>query len=311
MAMTEQVPGLPTGGGWKRRLRAWWDGTEEQVAEVQAATPAAKPAAKKSRDEVPFRPSRWDRTRIEIIQQIFGPGMSVPGGAMGLQHLLAPFVAGAPNPVLLVIGAGLGGLAQAAGATGARVTAVEPDSGLASAANEVLPWVNRNTIVPIVHNHYDRMKIQLATLDGIIGQEALLFEPEPAKVLQQCRKLLKPGGKLVFDDFFRLCEPDNPSLLVWCSHESMAGVPLSVAELMKELADLGFEVEAQEDVGPVYRQSVQQAFAARVDQLKREKVEPVIYTGTIAEAEYWARRVALIDAGELSVLRVVARVPAN
>jgi len=311
MAITAQATEHPEGGGWKRRLRAWWDGTEEHIVGPQSVAPAAAPAPKVNRDELPFRPSRWDSTRIEIIQQIFGPGMAVPGGAIGVHQLLAPFSSGVPNQALLVIGAGLGGLAQAAAATGARVTAVEADSGLAEAANQVLAWVNRNTVVRIAHNHYDRLKVQNASLDGILGQEALLFEAEPAGILQQCRKFLKPGGKLVIDDYFRLCEPDNPGLLVWASHEGLPGIPMSVSELDKELADLGFEIETREELGPLYRQSVQNAFASRVEKLKREKVEPVIFNGTMSEAEYWARRVSLIHAGEITVLRVVARVPIN
>ncbi len=311
MAMTEQMPRHPVGGSWKQRLRAWWDGTPEILAQPLAAAAATTPAAKKSRDELTFRASRWDATRIEVIQQIFGPGMCVPGGAIGVQQLLAPFSSGVPNQALMVLGAGLGGLAQAASATGARVNAIEADSGLAEAANQVLAWVNRSNVVRINHNHYDRLKVQLATLDGIVCQEALLFEAEPTKILQQCRKLLKPGGRLVFDDLFRLCEADNPSLLVWASHEGLPGIPLSVDELEQELADLGFEIENREAVGPGYRQTVQNAFASRVELLKHEKVEPVIYTATVSEAEYWARRVSLIDTGDLTVMRIVARVPAN
>lgn len=295
---------------WRLKFRAWWDG-EEPVSGAAAASPklAKRSAAAATDADAAPTTSGWPSARLNLVQQLFGQGMHTPGGAEAVAGLVAPLELKADSAVLEV-GAGLGAVARAVVATGATIQAFEMDTALVIAANAVSAELDPARPVEIRQGTYDKLKMPPGTLDAIVAREALLAWPDKSKLLGQFRKLLKPGGKLVFSDWARTCEPTNPTLSIWSMHEPTEPHLMSVDELKAELEDLGFAVE-MEDLSAQYRQWVTSAFAAHAERLVRNPPDQRAQAWAISETEFWTRRISLLQTGDLAMPRFVATVPAG
>jgi len=308
---------MATGGAsWRMRFRAWWEGDESlpdaPPAPVihRAPPPVASPVtASTAIAEVAPTTVAWPAPRMALIQQLFGTGMHTPGGLEAVEGLLAPLDLH-PGSALLEIGAGLGSVARAAIARGATIQAFEMDTALVLAANAISAELDPAHPVEIRQGAYDRLKMPVGTLDGIIAREALLPWANKSRVLGQMRKLLKPGGKLVFSDWARTCEPTNPTLAIWAMYEPAEPHLMSVDEMRLELEDLGFAV-AMEDLSVQYRHWVTTAFAGHAERLLRKPPDARAQAWAISETEFWTRRISLLQTGDLAMPRFVATVPAG
>ena len=295
---------------WRLKFRAWWDG-EEPVSGAALSSPMLGKRAAAAAADADAAPTTagWPSARLALVQQLFGQGMHTPGGAEAVAGLVA-LLELKPDSAVLEVGAGLGGVARAVVATGATIQAFEMDTALVIAANAVSAELDPARPVEIRQGTYDKLKMPAGTLDAIIAREALLAWPDKSKLLGQFRKLLKPGGKLVFSDWARTGEPTNPTLSIWSMHEPAEPHLMSVDELKAELEDLGFAVE-MEDLSAQYRQWVTSAFAAHAERLVRNPPDQRAQAWAISETEFWTRRISLLQTGDLAMPRFVATVPAG
>ena len=291
----------------KHRLQAWWTGDDEPAPDG-ATTPAEAPSPagpEAELEELPGAARGWPAARIDLVQRLFGPGWHRPGGPAVIDALLGPLKLG-DNSAVLVLGAGLGAVARAAGATGAQVTAIEGNVQLATAANRV---ADAGDGAQVSHGDYEKIKIQPASLDAVEVPESLHLAANRARILFAARKMLKLSGRLVMVDYFRRCQPDHPNYLVWASMEGIDAPLQTQEELNKELADMGFDIDSMDDITSDYRHRVLGAFSAHAQKLRQAPPAPDLRRLTLAEGELWTRRLALMEDGDLTVLRTVATVP--
>jgi cyclopropane fatty-acyl-phospholipid synthase-like methyltransferase len=293
----------------KGRLKAWWDGVDETPGSSSAPVPTAEVvAAEASEDAAVDLAGGWSKARLDLIQRVFGPGRTRPGGQAAIDALLAPLSLSRKSTIL-VIGAGLGAGARTAGALGAQVTAIESNPQIAAAANRSAERAEDAQLAPVQHGDYDKLKISPASLDGVVAQEALFPLNGRSRLLFNLRKMLKLSGKMVTTDYFRRCEVDNPNYLVWTSHEGIESPLHSPDEYRKELLDIGFEIDEMTDITAEYCGWVVSAFNAHAAYLKQNPAAEALRRITLAEGEIWSRRLALMASGDLVVLRTVASVP--
>jgi cyclopropane fatty-acyl-phospholipid synthase-like methyltransferase len=211
--------------------------------------------------------------------------------------------------VALVLGAGLGALARAAAAHGANVTAIETDAQLVAAANRVAHAGDPSQKAYIQHGDYERIKIGVGTLDAVLAQQALYDVPNRSRVPFSIRKMMKLSGKIIISDLVRRCPVDNPNYLVWSAHEGLEAPLYTPEELKKELTDLGFEIESFDDISDGYRQEVVTAFATHAARMQVSPAPEETQRYTVEEGEFWSRRIGLMAAKEIAVVKVVASVP--
>jgi len=132
-----------------------------------------------------------------------------PHGKMGQLHVINPLRTGfimdrvtTPRPRMLDVGCGGGILAEALHKRGARVTGIDLsrmslDIARQHAAASGLDIDYRYSRVE------DLAEQEPASFDAVTCMEMLEHVPEPARVIEACARLLKPGGQVFFSTINR------------------------------------------------------------------------------------------------------------
>jgi len=288
------------------RLRAWWEGTE-----IESAPGRAVSGADEAGGEVCESPTvaGWPRTRIDLIQRLFGPGMATPGGDAACDRLTADLVMAAGGSIV-VLGAGLGGFpARVATSTGATVMAVESDLSLAEGANRWLDGQEPRPAVAVERRDLLKAEVRPQGSNAVLAKEALLDLADKGALFQRVASMLKPDGVFSFSDYVLTgVDPFSPEIAVWQAHEPGPVHLMSEAALIECLLDSGFEAPAVHDLTADYCTAVMAAFATVAERL-REMPDEVQDVGAwlVCEAEHWTRRVALLNGDDVKVRHFVTR----
>ena len=211
-----------------------------------------------------------------------------------------------PGSRVLDVGAGLGGPARfLAEQVGCRVVALELNHRRAASAARLTGRVGLSGLVSVVRG--DAMALPLATgrFEVCLSQEGLLHVEDKAAVLRECRRVLVPGGRLVFTDWIarpRLADRERARLREW-----MAATTLQTVDGYRALLGrASFTTIDAEDVTdewrPVLRRRLQAHRALRQETAARF-------------GERWSRDfleldrffVELVEAGKLGGGRFTAR----
>jgi len=170
--------------------RRLWQLVREEVADAPAARQDAHRlpgvlARRRSRSQEFFASSagQWDRLRAEL----FGAQPEI--GA--LPALLDP------DWVVGDLGAGTGQLAESLAPFVRRVVAVDDSAAMLQAARRRLA---ARANVEIRRGELEALPLDDAELDAAVLSLALHFAPEPARVLAEAARVLKPTGRLLVID---------------------------------------------------------------------------------------------------------------
>jgi SAM-dependent methyltransferase len=269
------------------RLRAWWNGDKPAVRTAAPQSPPAVPVAEPAADG-------WDAARIAAAQLLFGQYEARPALAPHVEALVALNL-NAANKVA-VVGAGLGGVVRHLAATGPSVAGIDFSPALAQASEGL-----------VRHGADFRLRLQPQSVDVVVALEAIHPAPRKSPVLLEIRRALNPGGRFLFSDYVRVCEPDNPGYMIWHLHERGHPHLMSVQDVDREFADLGFIVERQEDVTAAYRATIMAAFARMANPAVLGGASPDVQAAMVTEARLWTQRLALLQGGDAIVRRILAR----
>ncbi|MBR2515181.1 MAG: methyltransferase domain-containing protein [Halomonas sp.] len=170
------------------------------------------------------------------------------GGIAASKKLLSLLDPQTHNHVL-DIGSGVGGLMRQGAALGFHITGLDithrfnvlnqalTDLSMHS-ANPPLRWVTGDACSLPFPEH---------TFDAVLFQHSLMNMPEPARVLAQCRRVLRPGGKLVMHEVVSGENIANLRFPVpWAATPEHSHL-LTIAELTKLLETNGFQLSRCED----------------------------------------------------------------
>ena len=207
MAAAERLDGR--GGSARRlplslRLKAWWNGQDVTVRSKAASSESARPPQLAAAGhEVRYAPGKpgWETDRIELFQQIWGEGFSVPGGAVCVREAVNPFGLNESMSVL-ELGCGLGGAARTlAEEFGAWVTGLESDPYLRVAGakiSEMQGLTKKAEILAVDPADYGPLQ---RGFDHMISRERLYAAPGRKAFLRRLLPALKPKGQLALTDF--------------------------------------------------------------------------------------------------------------
>ncbi|HET7583860.1 MAG TPA: metalloregulator ArsR/SmtB family transcription factor [Gemmatimonadaceae bacterium] len=152
-----------------------------QVAERARAVVAERRAT--SREFFSSAAGEWDRLRTEL----FGSRPEM----LAIPALLdASWVVGD-------LGAGTGQLAATLAPWVARVIAVDGSAEMLAAARARLSDVSN---VELLHGELERLPMEDASLDAAILALVLPYVAEPLRALEEARRVLRPGGRLLVVD---------------------------------------------------------------------------------------------------------------
>jgi SAM-dependent methyltransferase len=316
------------------RLKAWWNGYEPSelyafertrdgpsggnvgVADMHRDVKARQlevPDEKDDDDPI------WPDSRIDVIQRLFGRGFIHPGGAERMAEICKPFGL-TPQQSVMDLSAGLGGgPASLSEFFGVWVTAYERNAKLVGAAPASIKGLRGAEKVKVEKFDTDAFEPKQNSVDCVVCRDTLYQIQDKVGVLDGVKKALRQGGQILLTDYIA---PDDSALqgrLKEWAESSEQPVWLWPAERYEQaLADRGFDVRISEDLSPLYSKMIRQAFVAFVDAAGQSMQggSGEIYAGKprrraalLQEAERWAFRAALLDAGHLKVHRLFALKP--
>jgi sarcosine/dimethylglycine N-methyltransferase len=154
---------------------------------------------------------------------------------------------------VLDVCAGLGGPARfLAHRFGCRVVAVELNSGRAAGAARLTRLVGLDRHVVIARADATALPFADARFDACLSQEAFLHIADKATMLGECRRVLRPGGRLAFTDWIarpRLGDLERQRLREW-----MAATTLQTIEGYRALLGrAGFTTVEASDLSDEWR----------------------------------------------------------
>jgi phosphoethanolamine N-methyltransferase len=274
----------------------------EAAAHGDGAATGGAPAAE---------PRRWTPSRITVADQLWGDGFVFPGGEEEVLRLAVPLGISAASSVLL-LGAGAGGPARAlAGGLGAWIAGYEADPALAAVAAARLPRAGRvvakrATVVPwdAAAPEFRRRAFHHAfALEALRGGPG---RPVPvADLLLALAGALRPGGHLVLVDVVASARLDasRPEVAAWSRAEWREPDPPTEAALTAALGQLGFDVRVTEDLSARHMRLAVQGWNHALRLLTERRPDALHAAALVAEAEVWMRRMRLMHAGQLRLVR--------
>jgi len=255
----------------------------------------------------PSPPSaRWPRIRIGIAGRLWGDGFVNPGGSAEVLRLAVP-IGLSEATSLLMIGAGAGGPPHALAAElGTWVSAYESDAALAALAAQ---HVQRSGAVVAKHASVEPWdpaapEFRQGAFHHAIAFDALHESPADA-VLRALRDAIKPSGQLVLQELVadRPLDPADPSVSAWRRLEYRKRDLPTEAGITAQLEHLRFEVRVTEDQSDHHISLVLQGWQDFVQSLQGAHPSHLFAEALVNEAELWARRISLMHAGRIRLVR--------
>lgn len=306
-------------GPWKARFHAWWEGEAWVAADAEDEDEDDLDGLSHGGGRVePEAPAvfeahsiteGWTEARIKLNEKLWGEGFVSPGGDKVILELIAPLGLNKESSVV-DLGCGLGGSTRKiAKTTNSWVSGYEPDRGLAEAAMERATMAGLTKRAPVQNMELLAVKIRRRTIDCVFSKEALFTVGNRKKLFQTISKMLKVEGHLLFTDFFLAgADSAGPATKSWSAHEPSPPQLWTIEDTVATLEGFGFEVRITEDITEPYQERVVKGFSKLLDMIKQRPSDLDFTSWAATEAEHWARRVAVLESGEIKVFRVYARV---
>jgi len=293
----------------RTRLHAWWEGAEEPADEDAEAAPAPSQTLV---IEATVDEALWSEARAEIAQLIWGEEATDPGGPDKVWDMVRPMGLDNSN-TLLDMSAGLGGAARLiAKESGAWVTGMEPSKTLARQAMARSSAAGMTKKAPVQYYDPETLELPERTFDAVVAKEVFFTAKNKEALFATISESLKGGGQIVFTDYL-LREPGldrDPAVVAWLEAEPVRPTLWSVEEVVHYLRTMGLEVRITEDVTQDHRAQILEGMSALQEKRKDiHRLDKSVADVLIAEAEHWARRVAVLDTDAVRVYRIYARKP--
>ena len=316
----------------KIRFAAWWEGVEPRtlVRKNLASPSIASPAQASEFDRAPDEPPDpdwvaehgreidvdlpteapaliWPKTRLDLASVLWGLDDEVvsPGGVAYSQRLVEP-MALCKGRRFLDLSAGLGGGARAiCMASDADVDGVDLDPELAAHAMVLSIQRGLNERVPIKHLNPDRADLGSAKYDGVLAREMMFQLADRDGLLKSVHTALKPHGHFVFTDFV-LAEGvsrDDPDVWDWLDSERDGVAPAPIDYYRNRIELLGFDLQEETFECETYCSFILRAWAQFMANLAKDTLTREYVSAMILEAEFWMKRVKVLNSGKVRLLR--------
>jgi hypothetical protein len=248
----------------------------------------------------------WTEARLALNQELWGEGFLNPGGGAEVLRLAAPL--GLSEAIsLLLVGVGIGGPAQV----------LANDFGVWVASHESDP-----TLVPLAKHrllHARAIVAKRATVETwspaaprfrrrgshhVIALDALRAGVTHT-VLSSLWHAIKPGGQLVLQELVADAPLDRaePAVEAWCRLEHRSPELPAETFVTETLTRLGFEVRVAEDQSSRHVGLVVQGWKGLIRGLNGARPPHGYAAALVDEAELWTRRIGLIHAGRIRMVR--------
>jgi ubiquinone/menaquinone biosynthesis C-methylase UbiE len=226
------------------------------------------------------------------------------GGALATEALALAAGVGVGDAVLDLC-AGIGGPARlVAHRFGCGVTGIELVPSRVADARRLTELVGMGDRVAFVEGDVTALPFPDASFDACLSQESFLHVADKRRLFGECRRVLRPGGRLGFSDWV------TGQGLAGAEHDRLAAAftaagIVSLERYLEELDEAGFAGVEVDDLVELWKPSLRERLAllrARRDQTAARVGEEL---AAWWEAEY-AFMVDLVHEGKLGGARLVA-----
>jgi len=283
------------------RMRAWWDG-------VELEQPNQAPAGKAPGQQMAIHIDADDEAnyRLQIVQQLWGEAISLPGGKSFALDLLKT---AKPTKEMTIadLTSGLGaGTLQIAQAIGATVNGFEVDKELAEEGQRLSQMDQQSPQISISHLDVQQMDAALGKeqYDIIVARDFFYKHQDRKEILSAIAEALKPGGSLIFTDF---CLADRSTekkdILDWRQAEPQKPSPGTVDEYRDIFGSLRFEVRSVDDITSMYVPTIQAGWKSIVEAVKTGSHSRGYVDSLMQEGNIWLSRSKALESGQLRAIQ--------
>lgn len=282
------------------RLKAWWEGYDLAVKSKQKLP---VDMGDLTQDAVRYEGPEPRSMRLEVMQQIWGKGMSGPGDEEYILRLVKPL---GLNPALTVIdvGAGLGGATRLiADRFDVWITGLEADREVADEGMELSTMAGLAKRAPIHYFDMDRYEFRENSTDCVISKEALFTVENKERLLKEIIHMIRPRGQLLFTDYVLSGKADERAVFDWAEGEPKRPHPWTMRDYEAMLTESRLDIRIKEDITDEVYGIVTGSWARFLSRLKGKRVDRDTSEAIDAAVELWTRRTRAIDAGALRICR--------
>lgn len=288
----------------KTRLKAWWEGYDLSGLRHRKgdSAEAGEPAVARASAPVPspgmdrWGKPLWSATRVEVVEKLWGPGFTSPGGSDHVPHLVRPL---GLNPAMTVLdlSAGLGGTSRTmAGKFGCWVTGLEASPLLAKEGMERSIKAGLSKQAPVEpydpeHFSYGRR------VDAVFYKEGLFAVRHKDQLFDGLEMQLKPRGHVLITDYIVDAAEIPDSLVSWADHESQEPHLWTKDQMTNAFAQRNLDLRISEDISDTHRGLILTAIQRFLEYLEKHHMDQVTKVNVVDEIELWVRRVAALEAG--------------
>ena len=283
------------------RMRSWWDG-------VELEQPNQAPAASAPGQQMAISIDADDETnyRLQIIQQLWGEALSLPGGksfALDLLNTAKPTEDMTIADLTSGLGAGTWQIAQTIGAT---VNGFEMDKELAEEGQRLSQMDQQSPQISISHLDVQQMNAALGKeqYDIIVARDFLYSHQDRKEILSAIAEALKPGGTFIFTDF---CLADRNTekkdILAWRQAEPQKPSPGTIDEYRDLFGSLRFEVRSVDDMTSTYIPAIQGGWKSIVESVKTGSHSRGYVDSLMQEGKTWLSRSKALESGQLRAVK--------
>jgi SAM-dependent methyltransferase len=246
----------------------------------------------------------WGRDRIAMVESLWGDGFIFPDGEEETLRLAKPLSLSNASSLLLV-GAGAGGPACCiATQLGAWVTGFEMDADLAVVATEHSARGGLGRRAEIKTWEPGEPNFSRRSFHHALALEALRGEV-PGPVLIAIFRALRPGGQFMMVDLVadEKLDPLDEVISTWCRLEGrLPAIPTQRA-ISGALGRLGFDIRVTEDISLRHMQQALSGWHTVIRSMVQKKPSPAAAVLVVREAELWLRRLNLMRAHRIRLVR--------
>lgn len=253
-------------------------------------------------------PDSWPESRLHIVQRIWGKDFLKPGGEQSVIDLIRPLALNGDHTVL-DLGAGLGGSSRTiARETGAWVSGFEANEDLAKAAMELSKMAGLTRKAPVAALPPEGPNQKARSVNAVFSKEALYKIEDKETMLAAVHETLRPNAQVLLTDYVERGEGEpSEELQAWTQSERTPAHLWRIENYREYFETNNYRVHVAEDITDKYYHDVVTGFSEFSNTIKTFRGNKEMEDWSVAEAEFWVRRMAPFESGELGVCRVFAQ----
>jgi ubiquinone/menaquinone biosynthesis C-methylase UbiE len=303
MALPSRAIAKPAGKGkiplWVR-LKAWWEGYDLAIRPKQKAD---LDAGDLPQSAVGYEAPEPRSMRLEVMQQIWGKGMSGPGDEEYILRLVKPLGLN-PAHTVIDVGAGLGGATRLiAEKFDIWITGLESDPEVAEEGMELSTMAGLAKRAPIHYFDVDRYEFREHSTDCVVSKESLFTVEDKDRLLKEIIRMIRPRGQLLFTDYVLADNADKRAVYDWAEGEPTRPNPWTMRDYEAMLTDARLDIRIKEDITEEVYGIITGSWARFLSGLQGKSVDNETSQAITSAVELWTRRTRAIDAGALRICR--------